>query len=193
MKKKVPVIMLLFFIIGVGYFAFQGKDSVVTEVNQITQNENEKSEIKDDDEPESKLSTDSTNTQDKEEAIKDICQMLAAADTIIDGAGLEKAIFDRENIISTSIGLGIAIPHVRLKGVMGMTIAIGVVKEGVDYKSFDDLPVNIIIMIAAPEGAHREYLSVLAKIALLLKNKSIRKSIFEAENPQKIYDVLKGH
>ena len=132
-------------------------------------------------------------TQDRDKVLKDICQMLAKADTITDEAELERAIFERENIISTSIGLGIAIPHVRLKSVTDMTIAIGVVKEGVDYKSFDDLPVNIIIMIAAPEGAHREYLSVLAKIALLLKNKSIRKSIFEAENPQKIYDVLKGH
>ena len=52
-----------------------------------------------------------------------------------------------------------------------MTIAIGVVKEGMDYKSFDDKPVNIIIMIAAPVGSHKEYLSLLAKIALLLKNK----------------------
>ena len=133
------------------------------------------------------------NTKDKNEALKDLCHILATADTIKDSAELEKAIFERENIISTSMGLGIAIPHVRLKSVTGMTIAIGVVKEGMDYKSFDDKPVNIIIMIAAPEGSHREYLSLLAKIALLLKNKSIRKSILEAENSLGIYNVLKRY
>lgn len=131
--------------------------------------------------------------KDKEEVLREVCHILASADTVKDAEELEKAIFDRENIISTSIGLGIAIPHVRLKSVTGMTIAIGVLKKGIDYKSFDDLPVNIIIMIAAPEGSHREYLSVLAKIALLLKNNSLRESILAAESPQEIYALLKGH
>ena len=133
------------------------------------------------------------NVHKKDEAISEICRMLATADTITDKDELEKAIFDRENIISTSIGLGIAIPHVRLKSVTALTMAVGILKEGIDYKSFDDIPVNIIIMIAAPEGSHREYLSVLAKIALLLKNETIRKNIIEAENPQEIYTVLKKH
>ena len=133
------------------------------------------------------------DTQDKDEAITEICRMLATADAITDAAELEKAIFERENIISTSIGLGIAIPHVRLKSVTDLTMAIGIAKEGIDYKSFDDLPVHIIIMIAAPEGSHREYLSVLAKIALLLKNEKIRNSILEADSSKEIYDVLKVH
>ncbi|MBT4482973.1 MAG: PTS sugar transporter subunit IIA [Candidatus Latescibacteria bacterium] len=133
------------------------------------------------------------DTQDKNEAITEICRMLATADTITDADEMENAIFERENIISTSIGLGIAIPHVRLKSVTDLTMAIGIVKEGIDYKSFDDLPVNIIIMIAAPEGSHREYLSVLAKIALLLKNDRIRESILDAESSKEVYDVLKEH
>lgn len=132
-------------------------------------------------------------SQDKDEILRGICIMLSTADTIEDPEELGKAIFDRENIISTSIGLGIAIPHVRLKSVSGMTIAIGIAKEGIDYKAFDDLPVNIIIMIAAPEGSHREYLSVLAKIALLLKNKSLRESILKADSPQEIFDMLKRY
>ena len=132
-------------------------------------------------------------SHDKNEVLNEICQVLSTAVPIEDPEELKKAIFDRENIISTSIGLGIAIPHVRLKSVTGMTIAIGIAKEGIDYKAFDDHPVNIIIMIAAPEGSHREYLSVLAKIALLLKNKSLRVSILNADNPQEIFDMLKRY
>jgi len=133
------------------------------------------------------------DTTDKNEALETICELLSTADTIGDADELRSAIFDRENIISTSIGLGIAIPHVRLGSVTGMTIAIGVSKEGIEYESFDDKAVHIIIMIAAPEGAHREYLSVLAKIALLLKNESLRESILGAGTPREIYEVLKGH
>ncbi len=132
-------------------------------------------------------------TTDKHEALEAICGMLSSADTIQDAGKLREAIFDREDIISTSIGLGIAIPHVRLESVTGMTVAVGVSKEGIHYESFDDKPVHIIIMIAAPEGAHREYLSVLAKIALLLKNQKLRESILDAESPLEVHEALKGH
>lgn len=132
-------------------------------------------------------------TTKKKEALETIADLLATADTVKDPVELKKAVFDRENIISTSIGLGIAIPHVRLPSVTEMTIAVGVAKNGIEYQAFDDQQVNIIIMIAAPEGSHREYLSLLAKIALLLKNPMLRKSILDARTPKDIYNVLKGH
>ncbi len=132
-------------------------------------------------------------TRDKNEALQEICRILSTSDSIKDSEELEKAVFERERIMSTSIGLGIAIPHVRLKSVTDMTMAVGVIKEGIDYDAFDDLPVNIIIMIAAPEGSHREYLSVLARLALLLKNSSLRNGILNAQSPEEIYDILKEH
>jgi mannitol/fructose-specific phosphotransferase system IIA component (Ntr-type) len=132
-------------------------------------------------------------TRDKNEALKEICRILSTSESIKDSVELENAVFERERIMSTSIGLGIAIPHVRLKSVTDMTMAVGVIKEGIDYEAFDDLPVNIIIMIAAPEGSHREYLSVLARLALLLKNSSLRNGILNAKSSEEIYDILKEH
>lgn len=133
------------------------------------------------------------HTTDKDQVLREIIRLLSTADGITDPAALEQAIFEREKLMSTSIGLGIAIPHVRLPSVKAMTVAVGVIKEGIDYQAFDDMPVNIIIMIAAPEGSHREYLSVLAKLALLLKNKALREAILSAATPEEIFDVLKGH
>ncbi len=133
------------------------------------------------------------HTTDKDQVLREIIRLLSTADGITDQAALEQAIFEREKLMSTSIGLGIAIPHVRLLSVKAMTVAVGVIKDGIDYKAFDDMPVNIIIMIAAPEGSHREYLSVLAKLALLLKNKALREAILSAATPEEIFDVLKGH
>jgi mannitol/fructose-specific phosphotransferase system IIA component (Ntr-type) len=132
-------------------------------------------------------------TKNKAEALTEICRMLVTSDSIKDPAELERAVFERERIMSTSIGLGIAIPHVRLKSVTEMTMAVGVIKEGIDYEAFDDLPVNIIIMIAAPEGSHREYLSVLARLALLLKNSTIRNGILNAESAEDIYEIFSSH
>ena len=129
----------------------------------------------------------------KSEILKELCRLISTSETINDREELEKAVFEREKIMSTSIGLGIAIPHVRLKSVTEMTMAVGVIKEGIDYEAFDDLPVRIIIMIAAPEGSHREYLSVLARIALLLKNSTIRNNILKAEQTEEIFELLKVH
>lgn len=130
--------------------------------------------------------------KDKESALKEMVDLLATAKSIRDKEEFEKAILDREKILSTSIGLGIAIPHVRLDSVTEITIAIGVCKNDIEYESFDGQPVNIIIMIASPSEAHREYLRTLAKIALLLKNPSLRNKILGAENPNEIYAALKG-
>ena len=130
---------------------------------------------------------------DKDSAIKQMVDLLSTAESIKDRNDLERAIFEREKILSTSIGLGIAIPHVRLESVTEMTIAVGVLKEGIDYDALDGQPVTIIIMIASPLGTHREYLRVLAKIALLLKNPALRNSILSAENSEAIYTILEGH
>ena len=130
--------------------------------------------------------------KDKESALKEMVGLLSTARSIRDNQEFEKAIMDREKILSTSIGLGIAIPHVRLDSVTDITIAIGVLKKGIEYESFDGQPVNIIIMIASPSGAHREYLRTLAKIALFLKNSSLRNKILSAVTPDEIYTALKG-
>ena len=131
--------------------------------------------------------------EEKDSVLREMVLLISNSDSIKDAAELEKAIFERENILSTSIGLGIAIPHVRLKSVTEMTMAVGVSKKGIDYKAFDEQKVYILIMIAAPEGTQRQYLGVLAKIALLLKNASIRESIVNAESPDEIYEIIKSH
>ena len=133
------------------------------------------------------------SVHDKDEALKELLSLLSSADAIGDAGELERAIFERESLMSTSIGLGIAIPHVRLESVSEMCMAIGVLKEGIDYQAFDDQQVRIIIMIAAPAGTHRQYLSLLAKLVLLLKNPAIRDAILTAQDPKQVFDILREH
>ena len=131
-------------------------------------------------------------SSDKDAALLEMIDLLATSDNITNRDELEHMIYERENILSTSIGLGIAIPHVRLDSVKEMTIAVGVCRKGINYRSFDDNPVFLIIMIASPTGTHRQYLSVLAKIALLLKNETLRNNLNNAVDENEIYSLLKG-
>lgn len=130
---------------------------------------------------------------DKETVLNQMISIMSESGAVKSPEDFKKAVFERECIMSTSIGLGIAIPHVRLDSISEMIMAVGVCPGGIDYNAFDDQTVKIIIMIAAPEGTQRQYLSLLAKIALLLKNSAIRESIIESQTPEDIFNILKEH
>jgi nitrogen PTS system EIIA component len=130
---------------------------------------------------------------DKETVLNELIVLMSESGAVKNPEDFKKSVFERENIMSTSIGLGIAIPHVRLDSITEMIMAVGVCPNGIDYNAFDDQSVKIIIMIAAPEGTQRQYLSLLAKIALLLKNSTIRESIILSKTPEEIFNILKEH
>ena len=104
---------------------------------------------------------------------------------------LNEAIFRREELMSTGIGLGIAVPHVRLAGVGEMMVVLGVQPDGVaDYDSIDGAPVNLIVMIVAGEGQHAEHLKLLATIVTALKDDALRSRILKAASPEEIHELL---
>ena len=129
----------------------------------------------------------------KTEALKTLIHCLAETGAVPDEQELERAVFDREQIMSTSIGLGVAVPHARLEDIGEIAMALGICPEGIDFDAFDARPIQIIILISAPAGTQREYLGILAKIALLLKNQNFRESIINAGFPREIYKIIKGY
>lgn len=129
----------------------------------------------------------------KTEALKTLIHCLAETGAVPDEQELERAVFEREQIMSTSIGLGVAVPHARLDDIGEIAMAMGVCPEGIDFDAFDARLIQIIILISAPAGTQREYLGILARIALLLKNQNFRESIIKAGSPQEIYKIIKGY
>ena len=104
---------------------------------------------------------------------------------------LRHAVWEREKMMSTGIGQGLGIPHVRLPGLANAAMAVGVSRAGIaDYESLDNLPVHIIVLIAAPQGKHEIYIRLLAKVANVLKQDDIRKAIAEAGDPAEVYRIL---
>lgn len=106
-------------------------------------------------------------------------------------AEIANAIFDREEIMSTGIGLSIAIPHCRLNGVRDIHIAVGVTaKPVVDYASIDDRPVRIIVMILAGRNQHTEYIKVLSMVSKFLKKEGVIGKLLDAGSQEEIVSVL---
>lgn len=111
----------------------------------------------------------------------------------IDIEELKKELFYREQLMSTGLGLGLAVPHVRFKGVKSPLIVAGVQPDGIsDYESLDGNPVNIVIMIIVGENQHKQHIRLLSMIAARLKDNDLKQSLIAAGSGDEIYRLLSG-
>ena len=88
------------------------------------------------------------------------------------------------------IGFGIAAPHAKIPSVTQFVMALGICPEGIAYDSMDGKPVHIVVMIAGPDGQQDQYLRILAKVTLLLRNEEMRGRLLESE-PEAALEMFK--
>ena len=99
--------------------------------------------------------------------------------------------FEREELMSTGIGLGIGVPHVRLNSVDDLVLAFGICREPIiDYVTLDDEPVRLIAMIAVNAGQHAKHLRALSAVTGILKDKAIRTAVLAAETTDAAFELL---
>lgn len=102
------------------------------------------------------------------------------------------AILEREKIISTGIGIGVAIPHAKLTGYTDFFIAIGIQKKGgIDWQSIDGLPVKLIFLIGGPDNRQTEYLNILSMITTAIKDEQRRKRLMNAQTGKEVIAIFK--
>jgi PTS system fructose-specific IIC component len=129
----------------------------------------------------------------KRQALEELVQVLAAGDIGVSREALGEAVWKREKLMSTGIGHGIAVPHVRLPGVKRLSMAVGVSRDGVkDYVSLDQEPVHLVVMIAAPQGDHEGYIRLLAKTVEVLKEPEALQAMVTASEAESVYEILTG-
>jgi mannitol/fructose-specific phosphotransferase system IIA component (Ntr-type) len=127
----------------------------------------------------------------KEEVLAELVRTAGEASEVRDGDALLRAILEREGILSTGIGLGIAVPHAKIPEVTDFVIAIGVSREGVDFDALDGKPAHIIVLIAAPTDRQRDYLALLAQVTVVLKQAETRQRLVEAaDDPAEVHRLL---
>ncbi len=132
-----------------------------------------------------------TKFSTKRDILTALINNLSEAPQIKDHKKLEAAIWEREKLMSTGIGLGIGIPHVRIYTVSDIALSVAVNKTDIiDYQTLDDIPIRIVFMVAAAYNQHAEYLKLLASISRLLKNDSFKNELLKAAGPKQIFTLL---
>ena len=123
----------------------------------------------------------------KNEILGRLIELSRSDELVQDFEKFRKEVLQRESIVSTGIGMGVAIPHVKTKSVRSFFITVGVFRKGVDWDSLDGKPVHIAFLIGGPEN-HQEYLQILAKLTLIIRNEQKRRAIVEASSPEQVLE-----
>ncbi|MGL5647959.1 MAG: PTS fructose transporter subunit IIABC [Clostridium sp.] len=130
------------------------------------------------------------NVENKKDALSKMVDVLDKAGRLEDRKLYEEEIWKRENSSSTGIGDGVGIPHAKTKAVKKASLAMGLLEKEIEFEALDDAPVNLIFMIAAPEGANNEHLETLSKLAVLLMNEDFKKELLASKTPEAVLAVI---
>lgn len=120
----------------------------------------------------------------KQEVIEELAAALTASGRISDNREVLQAVLEREKIMSTGIGKGVAIPHGKCKAVDRLVGVLGIKKEGVDFQSLDEQPVYLFFLLVSPLNVSGPHIRALAHISRLLRHDNLRKQLIAAEDPR---------
>lgn len=102
-----------------------------------------------------------------------------------------KRVLDRESVVSTSVGKGLAIPHGRCSFVDEFSLIIGICpKSNIKWQTIDQIPLQIICLLIGPENRQRDYLLHLANITSILKEEKVRSEILLNTDKKKIVNLF---
>lgn len=105
-------------------------------------------------------------------------------------ADIVEAITSREELGSTGLGNGIAIPHGKIAGLKSVTALFARLDQPLDFDSIDDQPVDLVVMLLAPTGAGADHLKALSRVARLLRTEAVVDELRRTEACARLYTVL---
>lgn len=117
-----------------------------------------------------------------EEVVEKLLDLLKGSENITNHDKFRELIWEREKIISTGIGVGLAIPHARRNIIKNFVSSAVLIKNGCDWNSIDSVPVTFAMLIASPQDTHKEYLRILAQSVLLWKDEDKRTQILNSKS-----------
>jgi PTS system nitrogen regulatory IIA component len=126
---------------------------------------------------------------DKPTTLKVLAGLLAAGANA-DASAVERVLTEREQLQSTGIGEGVAIPHGALPQLETQFASLLIVPEGVEFQAIDGLHVNILFAVITPKRATGEHLKTLARVSRLLRNKAFREQLVSVPSAHEAYALI---
>jgi len=132
-----------------------------------------------------------TDFSTKQEVLDFLITKMSSHETVCNESELKKAIYEREELMSTGIGLGVAVPHVRINSIKDINIiALRNSKPINDYDSLDSEPIKLIFMIVANSNQHAQYIKTLSSLSKRIKNDTVRDNLLNAKTEEDFFTII---
>ena len=129
-------------------------------------------------------------SKDKTAIIEELVELVGKSNMVTNQENLLADIKERENLVTTGVGYGVAFPHAKTKAVKGIVIAFGRSEEGIDFDAMDHRPVHLFFLIAAPEDAIGAHLNVMARLSYVMKSEDNREKLRAASSPGDVLALM---
>ena len=126
----------------------------------------------------------------KEEILEELVELAAQTALVGDAAEVLRSVREREEVLSTGIGSGVAIPHGKAAGVDEIVLVAGVQPAGVDFEALDGQPVTLFFLLIGPEAAAGQHVKALSRISRLLRRESFRARLNEARSAEEFHAII---
>ncbi|ABR34015.1 PTS fructose transporter subunit IIABC [Clostridium beijerinckii] len=130
------------------------------------------------------------NPNTKEQCINELVDLMDKTGNLNNKEEYKKAILAREELSTTGIGDGIAIPHGKTSAVKKASLAAAICKKGVDYDSLDGQPAHLFFMIAVPDNNDNLHLEVLARLSTILMDEAFRTSLIDCSDKEEFLRLI---
>jgi len=128
--------------------------------------------------------------EDKHSAISELIDVLAPDSKVEDLEAVRSAVFEREELMSTGVGKGLALPHAKTKGVRDTVAALGITSTPIEFEAVDSEPVRIVFLLVGPPDAKSSHVRILSRISRLMHRKDVRDGILGSKSTADLLKLL---
>ena len=128
----------------------------------------------------------------KDSVLRAAADLLARGQSEATAEEFFRVLGEREALLSTGVGNGIAIPHAALDKVALQRGAVLIFRQGVEFAAVDGRPVHIVFAVVGPKGATGEHLKVLGRVSHLLRDSSFREKLISSKDQTEAFDLIRS-
>jgi fructose-specific phosphotransferase system IIA component len=126
----------------------------------------------------------------KDDLLRELVEIVGDDRVVRDREEVLRAVRERESVLSTGIGNGVAIPHGKSGSVTELALAAGVSRHPLDFEALDGHPVRLFFLLVGPESAAGQHVKALSRISRLLRRDSFRSRLVAASSAEEFFEII---
>jgi mannitol/fructose-specific phosphotransferase system IIA component (Ntr-type) len=129
----------------------------------------------------------------KEDVLNELVELQFKTHPEVERTETMSSLHERESVLTTGIGDGIAIPHARIESCSDILVSLGILATGVDFNSLDDKPVRIVLLILFPKEKVNLQLRFLARVSRVMQSHSLLEELYRCTSSEQVIDTIRQY